>query len=76
MEGLLGDTAAAVWAVERERGAEAQAHRLLQGPTLETMLLRMEEMEVSSSFFLFYSLLRKQTMNLIHLGCGMVCTKQ
>ncbi|KAL7831898.1 hypothetical protein AOLI_G00294460 [Acnodon oligacanthus] len=45
LEDLLEDTAAAVWAVERERGAEAQANRLLQGPTLESMLLRMEEME-------------------------------
>ncbi|XP_036418082.1 protein moonraker isoform X3 [Colossoma macropomum] len=45
LEDLLEDTAAAVWAVERERGAEAQAHRLLQEPTLESMLLRMEEME-------------------------------
>ncbi|KAI4898730.1 hypothetical protein NFI96_024102 [Prochilodus magdalenae] len=45
LEDLLDDTAAAVWAVERDRGAEARAHMLLQEPTLESMLLRMEEME-------------------------------
>ncbi|XP_017550425.1 protein moonraker isoform X6 [Pygocentrus nattereri] len=45
LEDVLEGTAAAVWALERERGAEAQANRLLQEPTLESMLLRMEEME-------------------------------
>ncbi|XP_072548059.1 protein moonraker isoform X2 [Salminus brasiliensis] len=45
LEDLLEDAAAAVRAVERERSDDNQAQRLLQVPTLESMLLRMEEME-------------------------------
>ncbi|XP_026137761.1 protein moonraker-like isoform X2 [Carassius auratus] len=45
LEDLLEDAARALWVTERERGAEAEAEKQLQGPTLESMLLRMEEME-------------------------------
>ncbi|KAJ8256433.1 hypothetical protein COCON_G00185850 [Conger conger] len=45
LEDVLEDTAQALWAAERSRELEQGAERLLQAPTLETMLLRMEEME-------------------------------
>ncbi|XP_066520504.1 protein moonraker isoform X2 [Hoplias malabaricus] len=45
LENLLRDTAAAVSTVVREHGSEVQPHTLLQEPTLEMMLQRMEEME-------------------------------
>ncbi|XP_059370281.1 protein moonraker isoform X2 [Carassius carassius] len=45
LEDLLEDAARALWVTERQRGAEADAEKQLQGPTVESMLLRMEEME-------------------------------
>ncbi|XP_051965801.1 protein moonraker [Xyrauchen texanus] len=45
LEDLLEDTARTLWTAERQQVAETDAERLLQGPTLESMLLRMEEME-------------------------------
>lgn len=47
LDDILEDTARAVWMTERQQVAEIEAERLMQGPTLESMLLRMEEMEVS-----------------------------
>lgn len=46
LEELLEDTARSLQAVRVDRQAEEQAKALLQAPTLETMLQRMEEMEV------------------------------
>ncbi|RXN07626.1 moonraker isoform X1 [Labeo rohita] len=45
LEDLLEDAARALWVTERQQVAEAEAEKQLQGPTLESMLLRMEEME-------------------------------
>ncbi|XP_016084772.1 protein moonraker-like isoform X2 [Sinocyclocheilus grahami] len=45
LEDLLEDAARALWVTERQQVAEADAEKQLQGPTLESMLLRMEEME-------------------------------
>lgn len=45
LEDLLEDTAQALWVTHRQQVAETDAERKLQGPTLESMLLRMEEME-------------------------------
>ncbi|XP_048017173.1 protein moonraker isoform X3 [Megalobrama amblycephala] len=45
LEDLLEDAAQALWVTERQQVAETDAERQLQGPTLESMLLRMEEME-------------------------------
>ena len=47
LEELLADAARAAWAVETDRRTEGLAQLQLQAPTLERMLLRMEEMEVS-----------------------------
>ncbi len=47
LEDLLEDAARALWVTQRQQVAEADAEKQLQGPTLESMLLRMEEMEVS-----------------------------
>ncbi|XP_066552486.1 protein moonraker [Amia ocellicauda] len=45
LDDLLDDTARALWAQEQDRQADSTARSALQGPTLESMLLRMEEME-------------------------------
>ncbi|KAK2880992.1 hypothetical protein Q8A67_018260 [Cirrhinus molitorella] len=45
LEELLEDAARALWVTERQQVAETDAEKQLQGPTLESMLLRMEEME-------------------------------
>ncbi|XP_042564611.1 protein moonraker isoform X1 [Clupea harengus] len=45
LEDLLEDTARSLQVVRTDRQAEEQAQALLQAPTLETMLQRMEEME-------------------------------
>ncbi|XP_041728974.1 protein moonraker isoform X5 [Coregonus clupeaformis] len=45
LEELLADAAQAAWAAETDRRTEGLAQRQLQTPTLESMLLRMEEME-------------------------------
>ncbi|XP_016311150.1 protein moonraker isoform X2 [Sinocyclocheilus anshuiensis] len=45
LEDLLEDAARALWVTERQQVVEADAEKQLQGPTLESMLLRMEEME-------------------------------
>ncbi|XP_051719444.1 protein moonraker isoform X3 [Ctenopharyngodon idella] len=45
LDDLLEDAAQALWVTERQQVAETDAERQLQGPTLESMLLRMEEME-------------------------------
>ncbi|KAM8904526.1 LOW QUALITY PROTEIN: protein moonraker [Spinachia spinachia] len=45
LEELLEDTARAAWAVETDRQFEGMAQSRLQAPTLESMLLRMEEIQ-------------------------------
>ncbi|XP_030264088.1 protein moonraker isoform X4 [Sparus aurata] len=45
LEDLLEDTARAAWAAEADRQLEGMAERRLQAPTLESMLLRMEEIQ-------------------------------
>ncbi|XP_041652640.1 protein moonraker isoform X2 [Cheilinus undulatus] len=45
LEDLLEDTARAAWAAETDRHLEDEAQRRLQAPTLESMLLRMEEIQ-------------------------------
>ncbi|XP_056127048.1 protein moonraker isoform X2 [Rhinichthys klamathensis goyatoka] len=45
LDDLLEDAAQALWVTERQQVAETDAERKLQDPTLESMLLRMEEME-------------------------------
>ncbi|XP_050921588.1 protein moonraker isoform X16 [Lates calcarifer] len=45
LEDLLEDTARAAWAAETDRQLEGMAQRRLQAPTLESMLLRMEEIQ-------------------------------
>lgn len=46
LEDLLEDTARVTWAAETDRQLEGMAQRRLQAPTLESMLLRMEEIQV------------------------------
>ncbi|KAM6932696.1 protein moonraker [Lycodopsis pacificus] len=45
LEDLLEDTARAAWAAETDGQFEGMAQRRLQAPTLESMLLRMEEIQ-------------------------------
>ncbi|XP_041796994.1 protein moonraker isoform X2 [Chelmon rostratus] len=45
LEDLLEDTARAAWAAEADRQLEGMAQSRLQAPTLESMLLRMEEIQ-------------------------------
>ncbi|XP_047449178.1 protein moonraker isoform X2 [Mugil cephalus] len=45
LEDLLEDTARVTWAAETDRQLEGMAQRRLQAPTLESMLLRMEEIQ-------------------------------
>ncbi|XP_074496005.1 protein moonraker isoform X2 [Sebastes fasciatus] len=45
LEDLLEDTARAAWAADTDRQLEGMAQRRLQAPTLESMLLRMEEIQ-------------------------------
>ncbi|KAM3875116.1 protein moonraker [Diretmus argenteus] len=45
LEDLLEDAALAAWAAETDKQLEGSAQRRLQAPTLESMLLRMEEMQ-------------------------------
>ncbi|XP_073674053.1 protein moonraker [Garra rufa] len=45
LEDLLEDAARALWVTERQQVVVTDAEKQLQGPTLESMLLRMEEME-------------------------------
>ncbi|KAM4627365.1 protein moonraker [Polymixia lowei] len=45
LEDLLDDAARAAWAAEADRQSEGVARDRLQAPTLESMLLRMEEMQ-------------------------------
>ncbi|XP_076590844.1 protein moonraker isoform X3 [Chaetodon auriga] len=45
LEDLLEDTARAAWAAEADRQLEGMAASRLQAPTLERMLLRMEEIQ-------------------------------
>lgn len=47
LDELLDEAAQAAWAARTDRLPETRAQRRHQAPTLETMLLRMEEMEVS-----------------------------
>uniref|UniRef100_A0A4W6BVD9 Si:dkey-243i1.1 n=1 Tax=Lates calcarifer TaxID=8187 RepID=A0A4W6BVD9_LATCA len=49
LEDLLEDTARAAWAAETDRQLEGMAQRRLQAPTLESMLLRMEEIQVRAA---------------------------
>lgn len=49
LEDLLEDTARAAWAVKTDRQLEGMAQRRLQANTLESMLLRMEEIQVRDS---------------------------
>lgn len=46
LEDLLEDTARVAWAAEADRQLEGMAQSRLQAPTLESMLLRMEEIQV------------------------------
>lgn len=46
LEDLLEDTARAAWAAETDRQLEGMAECRVQAPTLESMLLRMEEIQV------------------------------
>lgn len=48
LEDLLEDTARAAWVAEADRQLEGMAECRLQAPTLESMLLRMEEIQVSA----------------------------
>ncbi|XP_068441777.1 protein moonraker isoform X2 [Clinocottus analis] len=45
LEDLLEDTARAAWAAETDRQVEGMAQSRLQAPTVESMLLRMEEIQ-------------------------------
>ena len=45
----MEDTARAAWAAETDRQLEDVARRRLQAPTLESMLLRMEEIQVRAA---------------------------
>ncbi|KAM3616117.1 uncharacterized protein V6R79_012515 [Siganus canaliculatus] len=45
LEDLLEDSARVAWAAEADRQLEGMAERRLQAPTLESMLLRMEEIQ-------------------------------
>ncbi|TNN66068.1 Protein moonraker [Liparis tanakae] len=47
LEDLLEDTARAAWTAETDGQSEATARSRLQAPTLESMLLRMEEIQTS-----------------------------
>lgn len=49
LEDLLEDTAQAAWAAETDRQLEGIAQCRLQAPTLESMLLRMEEIQVRAA---------------------------
>lgn len=49
LEDLLEDTAMVAWAAETDRQMEGIAERRLQAPTLESMLLRMEEIQVRAA---------------------------
>ncbi|KAI3354132.1 hypothetical protein L3Q82_018687, partial [Scortum barcoo] len=49
LEDLLEDTARAAWAAEADRQVEGMAECRLQAPTLESMLLRMEEIQVRAA---------------------------
>uniref|UniRef100_A0A3B4UBX5 Si:dkey-243i1.1 n=1 Tax=Seriola dumerili TaxID=41447 RepID=A0A3B4UBX5_SERDU len=49
LEDLLEDTARAAWAAETDRQLEGMAQCRLQAPTLESMLLRMEEIQAPGS---------------------------
>lgn len=49
LEDLLEDTARAAWAAETDRQVEDMAECRLQAPTLESMLLRMEEIQVRAA---------------------------
>lgn len=49
LEDLLEDTARAAWAAEADRELESIAECRLQAPTLESMLLRMEEIQVRAA---------------------------
>lgn len=49
LEDLLDDTVRAAWAAETDRQLEGMAQHRLQAPTLESMLLRMEEIQVRAA---------------------------
>lgn len=49
LEDLLEDTAMVAWAAETDRQLVGIAERRLQAPTLESMLLRMEEIQVRAA---------------------------
>lgn len=48
LDDLLEDTAQELWKIERHEKVQAQAIAMLDSPSLETMLQRMEEIEVSN----------------------------
>uniref|UniRef100_A0A3B4UCF6 Si:dkey-243i1.1 n=1 Tax=Seriola dumerili TaxID=41447 RepID=A0A3B4UCF6_SERDU len=62
LEDLLEDTARAAWAAETDRQLEGMAQCRLQAPTLESMLLRMEEIQVRAA-------LQKDPVSEIYLLC-------
>lgn len=49
LEDLLEDTARVAWAAETDRQLEGMAQCRLQASTLESMLLRMEEIQVRAA---------------------------
>lgn len=55
LEDLLDDTARAAWAAETDRQLEGMAQCRLQAPTLESMLLRMEEIQVRNAVMMMWS---------------------
>lgn len=46
LDDLLEDTAWVAWTVRTDRQLQGMAQDMLQAPTLESMLLRMEEIQV------------------------------
>ena len=50
LEDLLEDAAQAAWAAQTDRELEGTAQCRLQAPTLESMLLRMEEIQVRAAW--------------------------
>lgn len=49
LEDLLEDTAMAAWAAEADKQLEGMAECRLRAPTVESMLLRMEEIQVRAA---------------------------
>lgn len=63
MDDLLEDTAQELWNMEQHKKMQAEALAMLDSPSLETMLQRMEEIEVSMCL----SAICLQHCHLVHL---------